>query len=99
MYKCVHVCTCDQVNDCGGLALPERLTALTIINGGLTLPESSPVLPIIGGTSVCLPLTLLKFGAVTGTPTILVITPLHDQAKPQVQRHDDQPLVKPYFDL
>ena len=61
MYKCAHVCTRDQVNNCG-------------INGGLALPESSPVLPIIGGTSVCLHLTLLHFGAVTGTLTILVIT-------------------------
>ena len=60
---CAHVCTRDQVNNCG-------------IDGGLALPESSPVLSIIGGTSVCLHLTLLHFGAVTGTPTILVITPL-----------------------
>ena len=64
MYKCAHVCTRIQVNNCG-------------IDGGLALPESSHVLPIIGGTSVCLHLTLLHFGAVTGILTILVITLLH----------------------
>ena len=64
---CAHVWTRDQVNNCG-------------IDGGLALPESSPVLSIISGTSVCLHLTPLHFGAVTGTPTILVITPLQHES-------------------
>ena len=51
MYICAHVCTRDQVNSRG-------------IDGDLALPESSPVLPIVGGTSVCLHLTPLHFGAV-----------------------------------
>ena len=65
---CAHGGTRDQVNNCG-------------IDVGLALPESSPVLSIIGGTSVCLHLTPLHFGAVTGTPTILVITPLQYHLK------------------